>query len=149
MQRHDMRMVDISDKGDVARVAVASGTIKLKRSTIEQIKAGAAKKGDVLACAEIAAILAVKKTPDMIPLCHYIIIDSVNVEFSIGEEEIKASVTVKSVGKTGVEMDALCGVSIALLTIWDMVKPVEKDDTGNYPHTRIKNILVEKKEKRA
>ncbi len=142
-------MVDISDKGDVARVAVASGTIKLKRSTIEQIKAGAAKKGDVLACAEIAAILAVKKTPDMIPLCHYIIIDSVNVEFSIGEEEIKASVTVKSVGKTGVEMDALCGVSIALLTIWDMVKPVEKDDTGNYPHTRIKNILVEKKEKRA
>ena len=149
MQRHDMRMVDISDKGDVARVAVASGTIKLKRSTIEQIKAGAAKKGDVLACAEIAAILAVKKTPDMIPLCHYIIIDSVNVEFSIGEEEIKASVTVKSVGKTGVEMDALCGVSIALLTIWDMVKPVEKDDTGNYPNTRIKDILVEKKEKRA
>jgi len=149
MQRHDMRMVDISDKGDVARVAVASGTIKLKRSTIEQIKAGATKKGDVLACAEIAAILAVKKTPDMIPLCHYIIIDSVNVEFSIGEEEIKASVTVKSVGKTGVEMDALCGVSIALLTIWDMVKPVEKDDTGNYPNTRIKDILVEKKEKRA
>ena len=142
-------MVDISDKGDVARVAVASGTIKLKRSTIEQIKAGATKKGDVLACAEIAAILAVKKTPDMIPLCHYIIIDSVNVEFSIGEEEIKASVTVKSVGKTGVEMDALCGVSIALLTIWDMVKPVEKDDTGNYPNTRIKDILVEKKEKRA
>jgi cyclic pyranopterin phosphate synthase len=120
-----MHMVDISEKKDVVRIAVASGRLKLKSSTIEQIKAGTIKKGDVLACAETAAILAVKKTPEMIPLCHYISIDAVNVEFSIGEEEIKAAVSVKSVGKTGVEMDALCGVSVALLTIWDMVKSVE------------------------
>ncbi len=103
----------------------------------------------MLACAETAAILAVKKTPEMIPLCHYISIDAVNVEFSIGAEEIKAAVSVKSVGKTGVEMDALCGVSVALLTIWDMVKSVEKDETGNYPHTGIVEIRVDKKEKRA
>jgi len=149
MQRYDMHMVDISEKKDVVRIAVASGRVKLKRSTIEQIKAGTIKKGDVLACAETAAILAVKKTPEMIPLCHYINIDAVNVEFSIGEEEIKAAVSVKSVGKTGVEMDALCGVSVALLTIWDMVKSVEKDETGNYPHTGIVEIRVDKKEKRA
>jgi len=141
-------MVDISEKNDVVRVAVASGRLKLKSSTVEQIKTKTIKKGDVLSCAETAAILAVKKTPEVIPLCHYISIDAVTVDFTIGEDEIKVVVTVKSVGKTGVEMDALCGVSIALLTIWDMVKPVEKDDTGNYPHTRIEEIRVDKKEKR-
>ncbi len=148
MQRHGVHMVDISGKNDVVRVAVASGKLKLKSSTIEQIKTRAIKKGDVLSCAETAAILAVKKTPEVIPLCHYISIDAVTVDFTISEAEIKVVVTVKSVGKTGVEMDALCGVSIALLTIWDMVKPVEKDDTGNYPHTRIEEIRVDKKEKR-
>lgn len=150
MHRHgaSMVMVDISEKEDVERVAVASGSIKLKNSTVEKIKSGDIKKGDVLGCAETAAILAVKKTPDMIPLCHPISIEAVKVEFSIAEGDIKAAVSVKSIGKTGVEMDALHGVSVALLTIWDMVKSVEKDETGNYPHTWIEEIRVDKKEKR-
>lgn len=148
MQRYSAGMIDISEKGDVERVAVASGRIKVKRSTIEKITSGTTKKGNVLECAEMAAILAVKKTPDMIPLCHQINIESVKVEFVLGEEIIKASVFVKSVGKTGVEMDALHGLSVALLTIWDMVKVEEKDETGNYPHTRIDEIQVDKKEKR-
>ena len=149
MNKHgvSMVMVDISDKGDVERIAVASGRIKLKNSTVEKIKKGTIKKGDVFGCAETAAILAVKKTPDIIPLCHPISIEAVKVDFSIGEGDIKAAVSVKSVGKTGVEMDALHGLSVALLTIWDMVKSEEKDETGNYPHTRIEKIIVEKKEK--
>jgi cyclic pyranopterin phosphate synthase len=148
MHRHGASMVDISEKEDVERVAVASGSIKLKNSTVEKIKSGTIKKGDVLGCAETAAILAVKKTPDMIPLCHPISIEAVKVDFSIDEGDIKAAVSVKSVGKTGVEMDALHGVSVALLTIWDMVKSEEKDETGNYPHTWIEEIKVERKEKR-
>jgi len=141
-------MIDISDKGEGERVAVASGRIKLKRSTVEKITGGTTKKGNVLGCAEIAAILAVKKTPEVIPMCHQINIETVKVEFAVGETEIKASVFAKSAGKTGVEMDALHGLSVALLTIWDMVKAEEKDETGNYPHTRIEEIQVDKKEKR-
>ena len=149
MQQRGVSMVDISEKEDVERVAVASGRIKLKNSTVEEIKSGSIKKGDVLGCAEIAAILAVKRTPDIIPLCHQISIESVKVDFTMGDDDIKATVSVKSVGKTGVEMDALHGLSVALLTIWDMVKSVEKDETGNYPHTRIEELKVDKKEKRA
>ncbi len=143
-----MSMVDISEKEDVERIAVASGSIKLKNSTIEKIRSGNIKKGNVLGCAETAAILAVKKTPDMIPLCHPISIEAVKVDFSVGDSDIKAAVSVKSVGKTGVEMDALHGLSVALLTIWDMVKSEEKDETGNYPHTWIREIKVERKEKK-
>lgn len=148
MQQHSASMIDISDKGEVERVAVASGRIQLKRSTVEKITGGSTKKGNVLGCAEIAAILAVKKTPEVIPMCHQINIETVKVEFAVGETDIKASVFAKSVGKTGVEMDALHGLSVALLTIWDMVKAEEKDETGNYPHTRIEEIQVDKKEKR-
>jgi cyclic pyranopterin phosphate synthase len=141
-------MIDISEKGEVERVAVASGRIQLKRSTVEKITGGTTKKGNVLGCAEMAAILAVKKTPEVIPMCHQINIETVKVEFAVGETDIKASVFVKSMGKTGVEMDALHGLSVALLTIWDMVKAEEKDETGNYPYTRIEEIQVDKKEKR-
>ncbi len=142
-----MAMIDISKKRDVERIATVSGSIKLKSSTVERIKSGNIKKGDVLGCAKTAAVLAVKKTPDMIPLCHPISIEAVKVVFSIGESDIKATVSVKSIGKTGVEMDALHGLSVALLTIWDMVKSEEKDETGNYPHTWIEKIKVDKKEK--
>jgi len=148
MQQRSAGMVDISAKGNVERIAIASGTIRLDPSTIEKIQSGTTRKGNVLGCAEIAAILAVKKTPEVIPLCHQINIEQVAVAFIVGTDRISASVSVKSVGKTGVEMDALHGLSIALLTIWDMVKAEEKDETGNYPHTRIDDIRVEKKEKR-
>lgn len=147
-QRRSAGMIDISQKGDLERVATASGRIKLRRSTIEKLQSGTTRKGNVLASAELAAILAVKKTPELIPLCHQIPIANVKIDFTVGEEDIKASVFVKSVGKTGVEMDALHGLSVALLTIWDMVKAEEKDETGNYPYTKIEEIVVDKKEKR-
>jgi cyclic pyranopterin phosphate synthase len=149
MQQRSAGMVDISAKGNVERTAIASGTIRMDPSTIEKIQSGMTRKGNVLGCAEIAAILAVKKTPEVIPLCHQINIEQVAVDFIVGTDKISASVSVKSIGKTGVEMDALHGLSIALLTIWDMVKAEEKDETGNYPYTRIDDIRVEKKEKRA
>ncbi|MBA5942638.1 MAG: cyclic pyranopterin monophosphate synthase MoaC [Methanophagales archaeon] len=140
-------MVDISEKGDLERVATASGRIQLQSSTIEKIIGGTTRKANVLESAETAAILAVKKTPYMIPLCHQINIESVKVVFEVDEAVIKAEVTVKSTGKTGVEMDALHGLSVALLTIWDMVKVEEKDETGNYPDTRIEAIRVDVKRK--
>lgn len=149
MQQRSAGMVDISTKGDVVRTAIASGTIYLDPDTIEKIQNATTRKGNVLGCAEIAAILAVKKTPEVIPLCHQINIEQVAVDFVVHADRISASVAVKSVGKTGVEMDTLHGLSVALLTIWDMVKAEEKDETGNYPHTRIDNIRVDKKEKRA
>ncbi|MBN1762798.1 MAG: cyclic pyranopterin monophosphate synthase MoaC [Methanomicrobia archaeon] len=147
-QRRSAGMIDISQKGEVERVATASGRIQLRRSTIEKLQSGTTKKGNVLASAELAAILAVKKTPEVIPLCHQINIANVTVDFTVGDEDIRASVSVKSVGKTGVEMDALHGLAVALLTVWDMVKAEEKDETGNYPYTKIEEIVVDKKEKR-
>ncbi len=151
MQQHQRiaGMVDISAKGVVERTAIASGTIQLDPNTIEKIQSGTTRKGNVLGYAETAAILAVKKTPDVIPLCHQINIERVTVDFVVDTDRISASVSVKSIGKTGVEMDALHGLAVALLTIWDMVKVEEKDETGNYPHTRIDEIRVDKKEKRA
>jgi len=142
-------IVDISEKSDSKRVAIASGRIQLQSSTIEKIITRTTRKANVLESAETAAILAVKKTPYMLPLCHQVNIESVKVVFEVDEAEavIKAEVTVKSTGKTGVEMDALHGLSVALLTIWDMVKVEEKDKTGNYPHTRIEAIQVDEKRK--
>ncbi len=147
IQEERARMVDISGKADVARRAVASGEIQLQPETIEAIKNRKIEKGEVLETARIAAIMAVKRTSDAIPMCHNIPITGIDVKFDIGEELIKATVEVKSVGKTGVEMEALHGVSVALLTIWDMVKSAEKDETGNYPFTEIKNIRVLEKSK--
>ncbi|WP_406655884.1 cyclic pyranopterin monophosphate synthase MoaC [Methanolobus sp. ZRKC2] len=138
-------MVDIGNKDVVTRKAIASGDIVLSRDTVEMITKGTIEKGNVLSTARIAAILAVKKTPEMIPMCHQIPITSVDVDFSIGEEHVSAIVEVRSLGRTGVEMEALTGVSVALLTVWDMVKSAEKDNTGNYPHTCIRNIKVVEK----
>lgn len=139
------KMIDISEKEIVRREATASGRIILKRETIEKIKNGEIKKGNPLSVAEVAAINAVKQTQFLIPLCHQIPITSVYVEFNIQTDFIETKVTVKSISKTGVEMESLVGVSIALNTIWDMVKYLEKDKTGQYPHTRIEEIKVIKK----
>lgn len=140
-----VRMVDVGAKEEVVRFARASGIIQLTGQTMRLIKEGNVKKGNVLAAARIAAIQAAKHTWEIIPLCHQIPITSIDVEFEVGETTIKAVAEVGSVGKTGVEMEALCAASTALLTIWDMVKAVEKDETGNYPETRIYDIIVEKK----
>jgi cyclic pyranopterin monophosphate synthase len=140
-------MVDITSKKVIPRSADAIGRILLKKETIQAIKAGKINKGDPLAVSEIACIQAVKKTSDLIPMCHNIPIDSVNAEFTIGDDYIEASCKVTSTYKTGVEMEALTGVSVVLLTIWDMVKYVEKDEAGQYPSTRITDIRVTEKRK--
>ncbi|MCD6348398.1 MAG: cyclic pyranopterin monophosphate synthase MoaC [Candidatus Korarchaeota archaeon] len=140
-------MVDITRKPRVYREAIAYGRIRLRRETIEKIREGRIKKGDVLTVARIAAVQAVKDTPRLIPLCHPIPITAVEVNFEIGEESVCVEVKVKSTAQTGVEMEALSGVSAALLNIWDMVKYLEKDGTGNYPHTKIEEIRVLKKVK--
>jgi len=138
-------MIDITEKKDVTRMAKASGAIRLKKETVDQIREGKIKKGDVLEAARISALLAVKKTPEMIPHCHPIPITNIKVDFEILDEEIKVIVEVKAIAKTGVEMEALTGVSAALLTIWDMTKYLEKDEEGQYPDTEITDIRVVEK----
>jgi cyclic pyranopterin phosphate synthase len=140
-------IVDITKKPPVLRTATAAGSIRLKKSTIEAINAGQVKKGDVLSTARLAAILAVKDTPRIIPMCHTIPITGLEVKFELEEERVRVAVTVTSVGMTGVEMEALTGVAVALLNVWDMVKYLEKDETGNYPETAIVDIRVIEKRK--
>lgn len=142
-----VQMVDTSQKDSVARLAVASGKIILTEDTISKIRSSSIEKGNVLATARVAAIMAVKRTSDTIPMCHPIPITGIDTDFEVDDDSITARIKVKSVGKTGVEMEALNGVSTALLTIWDMVKSVEKDETGNYPHTKIRDIEVVEKTK--
>ncbi|MEM1684965.1 MAG: cyclic pyranopterin monophosphate synthase MoaC [Acidilobaceae archaeon] len=140
-------MVDISEKTAVYREAIASGKIILRPETIKIIRDKIVEKGDVESVASVATILAVKNTPQIIPLCHPIPITHVSIEFSYGDNFIEARVRVKSKAETGVEMEALTGVTIALLTIWDMVKAYEKDERGQYPYTMITDIKVESKVK--
>ena len=141
------QMVDISGKADVIREATATGKIFLKEETLDAIRKGTIIKGNVLATARVAATLSVKNTPSLIPMCHAIPISAIAVDFSEEKEFITTTVNVKSTGKTGVEMEALVGVSVALLTIWDMVKSAEKDKDGQYPVTRIEDIRVIEKRK--
>ncbi len=142
-----VKMVDITSKEVTVRTAVAEGEIKLKKETIKLIKQNKITKGNVLTTAQIAGIQAVKKTPNMIPLCHQLPINKADIEFDLKNESISVTCTVKTESKTGVEMEALTGVSVALLTIWDMVKSNEKDSSGQYPDTEIGPIRVIKKEK--
>ncbi|HUU75237.1 MAG TPA: cyclic pyranopterin monophosphate synthase MoaC [Methanoregulaceae archaeon] len=142
-----VRMVDIGGKQDISREAIAAGKIFLRSATLTAIKEGTVIKGNVLATARVAATLAVKDTPRIIPMCHTIPISSVDIDFFQMEDHIEANVSVKSYGRTGVEMEALTGVSVALLTIWDMVKSAEKDSQGQYPVTCIRDIRVLEKRK--
>ncbi len=137
-----MGMVDITQKRDVLRIARARGTIVLKSTTVDEIKSGKIKKGDVFETAKLAGTMAVKKTPEIIPYCHPIPIEGVDFKFNMHGNRIDVECEVKAHYKTGVEMEALTGVSVALLTIWDMVKYLEKDEKGQYPMTQIKDIEV-------
>jgi cyclic pyranopterin phosphate synthase len=123
----EARMVDIGKKADTVREAVARGTVVMKPSTLEQVKANTLKKGDVLAVARVAGIMATKKTPELIPLCHTILLDEVAVDFDMsGEDCIGITARAKSTGKTGAEMEALVAASVSALTIYDMCKAVDK-----------------------
>ena len=149
IRNEQAQMVDISEKKDVVREAVAAGKIFLRPETLLAIREGSVVKGNVLATARVAATLAVKNTPAIIPLCHSIPISAIVIDFEEGDGFIEAIVRVKTTGKTGVEMEALVGVSIALLTVLDMVKSAEKDSQGQYPVTCIQDIRVLEKHKGA
>ena len=143
-------MIDVSGKPEVFREATAAGMIKLKPETIKLISDGKIAKGDPLYTAKIAGILAAKKTSNLIPLCHPLPLTSVEVDAKVsGDATVEVTAIVKTTAQTGVEMEALTAVSVALLTVWDMTKQYEKDSAGQYPSTAIENIHVVKKLKRA
>jgi len=134
------RMVDVGNKPDTERMAVARGEVRLQASTLALIREGLLKKGDVLGVAQIAGILGAKKTAELIPLCHPVVMNHIAVEVELADDlpGVRITATARATGKTGVEMEALTAVSIAALTVYDMVKAVEKN-------ARIENIrLVEK-----
>jgi cyclic pyranopterin phosphate synthase len=134
------RMVDVGAKPDTERIAVAKGEVHMKKETLDLIRAGQIKKGDVLTVAQIAGITAAKRTADLIPLCHPLPLTQVEVDLALDDSVpgVVITATAKTVGKTGVEMEALTAVSVAALTVYDMAKAAEKT-------MRIQNVrLVEK-----
>ncbi|WP_062344406.1 cyclic pyranopterin monophosphate synthase MoaC [Novosphingobium sp. CCH12-A3] len=120
------RMVDVGGKTETHRVAIARGMIRMSDATLEAIRSGNAPKGDVLGPARIAGIMAAKRTGDLIPLCHPLVLDAVNVDFAFVADGIECTATASLTGRTGVEMEALTAVSLALLTIYDMAKALDK-----------------------
>ena len=128
-EQGDVRMVDVSQKADTERVAVAEGFIAMNPATLELITTGAAAKGDVLACARVAGVMGAKRTSDLIPMCHPVLVDGIDLSLTLDEArccvEITAAVTCG--GRTGVEMEALTAASTAALTVYDMCKAVQRD----------------------
>ena len=121
------RMVDVGEKPITRRLAKAGGRVRLMPATIEMISQGGLPKGDALAAARLAGIMAAKKTPDLIPLCHPLPISSVSIEFSLEPDAVGIEAKVTTTAQTGVEMEALCAVSVAALTLYDMVKAVDRE----------------------
>ena len=142
-----VRMVDVSAKPETVRIARARGCIELRRETIERIERGGVEKGDVLTVSSVVAMNAVKSLPSLLPFCHPLRIDHIDVEFFIDGNRLCVEVEVRTRERTGAEMEALYGVLAALLNVWDMVKKYEKDETGNYPSTRITDVVVLRKVK--
>lgn len=120
------RMVDIGGKAETQRVAIASGRIRMSETALAAIRDGDVPKGDVLATARIAGIMAAKKTAELIPLCHPLALDSVTVNFTLEDGAVKATATASLTGRTGVEMEAITAACVALLTIYDMAKALDK-----------------------
>ena len=134
------RMVDVSEKCDTVREAIAIGSISMKMETIERIKEGSISKGDVLSVAQVGGIMGAKSTSQIIPMCHNIMISSCDISFHIDYENLKIEITAaaKTIGKTGIEMEALTAVSVAALTIYDMCKAIDREMIIN-------NIMLVKK----
>ena len=135
-QHGDAIMVDISKKAETAREAIAEGRISMNQECFDQLKAGSIGKGDVLGVARIAGIMGAKKTSELIPLCHLLSLTKAEIDFELEDEtcSVRTICTVRTPGKTGVEMEALTGVQIALLTIYDMCKAVDKGMEMNGIH---------------
>lgn len=120
------RMVDVGGKVETQRVAIARGAIRMSALTLQAVREGNGPKGDVLGTARIAGIMAAKKTGDLIPLCHPLALDAVNIDFAFTESGVECTATASLTGRTGVEMEALTAVSLALLTVYDMAKALDK-----------------------
>lgn len=135
-----VRMIDVGGKPDSQREAVAKGTIRMQASTFKLLREGALPKGDVLAAAQVAGIMAAKQTPALLPLCHPLLLSEVKVDFELDgrNKAVNITATVRNTGKTGVEMEALTSVAISALTIYDMCKSVD-------PKMRIENIRLARK----
>ena len=123
------KMVDVSEKTKTSRTAVAAGRVRMDHETFELVKTGGMKKGDVLGAAQIAGIMAAKRTPDLIPMCHSLLLSGVDMAFELNDADcaVEITATVRCQGVTGVEMEALTAVSVAALTVYDMCKAVQKD----------------------
>ena len=132
-------MVDVTDKAATTRTAVAAGSVHTTAEVVALITAGGLPKGDALATARVAGILAAKRTSDLIPLCHHLALTGVDIEFAIGDAEVGVTASVRTTDRTGVEMEALTAVSVAALTLYDMIKAVD-------PAARLENIRVLRKE---
>ena len=141
------KQVDISEKPVVYREATATGKIRLRKETVARARKGRVEKGDVVEIATLMSVLGAKKTTDVIALTHLLRIEKIEPKVKLLEDGVEVTVTVKAHEKTGVEMEALAGVSVALLNVWDVVKQYEKDGSGQYPHTAIESIRVVKKVK--
>ncbi|MFC1862682.1 cyclic pyranopterin monophosphate synthase MoaC [Thermodesulfobacteriota bacterium] len=142
-----MGMIDVSEKPIIKREAEAGGRVHLSPSTIDAIKEGRIRKGNPIPVAEVAGMNAAKQTHLLIPHCHQISLDMVKIDFEISNDSIDARCHVSAQARTGVEMEALVGVSMALNTLWDMVKYLEKNDQGQYTSTQITDIRVIMKKK--
>ncbi len=140
-------IVPIGHKPIVERSAVATGLLRLSSDSADAIRNGLIAKGDVLEASTVAAIQAVKDTPRIIPHCHVIPIEGCNVSWAWEGDSLRCTLSVSAHWKTGVEMEAIVGVSAGLLCAWDMVKSLEKDDQGQYPETQIESIQVLEKNK--
>lgn len=140
-------MIDVGDKKVVPRRAVAEGELILKKESLGAIREGKVVKGDVLTAAKLAGIKGVKETSSLIPLCHPIPVTHASIDFEMKEDRVICRCEVSADYKTGVEMEALVGASTALLTVWDMVKYLEKNERSQYPQTVITNLKVVSKEK--
>jgi len=132
-------MVDVTEKAITGRTAVAAGSLRTTGEVVTLISAGGLAKGDALATARVAAILAAKRTSDLIPLCHQLALTGVDVDFTVGEADVDITATVRSTDRTGVEMEALTAVSVAALTLYDMIKALD-------PAARIDDIRVLRKD---
>jgi cyclic pyranopterin phosphate synthase len=141
-------MVDVSAKPEVYREAKAKGLIRLKPETLKLIQKGKVEKGDVFSVAKVAGILAAKNTCNLIPLCHPLPLTNVQLDLKTVDEGVEVEAAVKTKAQTGVEMEALVAVSVALLAVWDMTKQYEKDRFGQYPSTIIESVYVISKVKK-
>jgi len=141
------RQVDVGGKPEIARRAVVVGELALGATTRRAVRRGSVAKGDPIGTGEVAGLLAMKRTSELIPHCHPVRITSATVDLDVSPRGVRVRAEASAVDRTGVEMEALVGATVALLTVWDMVKYLEKDARGLYPRTRLGPVRVVAKEK--